>query len=407
MLFLITLVTLACAIGYVAGRVLQPGGSGLTGAPNLQDLPKIVGITADETEYAPQGVDELFVPFWQAWKIVHEQYVDQPVDDIALMRGAISGMLEALGDQHTSYLNPEEYTRSNSMLQGDGYEGIGAWVDTTGEYLRITSPMPGSPAEKAGLKPGDIILEVDGEDMTGIDGELVRQRMLGPAGTVVTLTIRREGVTEPIVAEVVRADIIVPSVSGEMLESNIAYVQLRTFGAGTTRDLRRTLESLLAQDPKGLILDVRSNGGGYLDTAIEVTSEFIGDGVVMVEERGDGTETIYESRPGGLATDISLVVLVNEGSASASEILAGAIQDRDRGTLIGMTTFGKGSVQGYTLLENEQGAIRVTVARWLTPLRRQIHEVGLEPDVQVEISDADLQAGNDPQLEAAVNLLNR
>lgn len=358
-------------------------------------------VPADVT---PTDLQDLFKPFWEAWQIVQEQYVDQPVDDQALMRGAIRGMLEALGDQHTSYMDPDEYNQANMPMDGE-YEGIGAWVDVTGDYVKIISPMPDSPAEKAGLKADDIVIKVDGEDMTGIDGNLVLRRILGPADTDVTLTIQREGETEPFDVTIRRATIEMVSVRGEMLDNNIAYIELSTFGEKTTDELKAELETLMDQKPAGLILDLRNNGGGYLTTAIEVTSQFVNKGVVMNEEYGDGTLREYNALRGGLATDIPLVVLVNEGTASASEITAGAIQDYERGQLVGVTTFGKGSVQSWVPLNNNEGAVRVTIARWLTPLGRQIHGVGLTPDVVVEFTEEDLEAERDPQLDKAIELL--
>ncbi len=379
------------------------------------DRPLIPSRTQSLFEVTPGGTtptatsvavdrETLFKPFWQAWDIVHQLYVDQPVNDEKMMQGAIKGMMESLGDQHSSYMDPDQYEQANIPLEGE-YEGIGAWVDTNSKYLTIVSPIPGSPAEKAGLKPGDQIIAVDGEDMTGIDGNLVIRRVLGPAGTRVTLTILREGVAEPFDVTLVRAKIILPSVTSKMLDGNIAYVQLLNFGDKTTTELRTQLMDLLNQKPVGLILDLRNNGGGALVTAIDVASEFIDEGVIMYEEYGDGSRDVYRAKPGGLATDIPLVVLVNEGSASASEIVAGAIQDHGRGPLVGTTTFGKGSVQNWIPLVNNQGAVRVTIARWYTPNGRTIHEVGLEPEYVVELTEEDLAAGRDPQLDKAIDLL--
>jgi len=391
--------------GFVAGRVFPDLSSSLDalvdfpGSSEPVDTTPEAAISQNET-----STDELFQPFWQTWELVQSEFVDQPVDQEALMRGAIRGMLDSLGDEHTSYLDPEMFERANAQLEGEEYEGIGAWVDVSGDYLTIISPMPGSPAEKAGLKANDKIIAIDGEDMTGIDGELVRQRVVGPKGSKVILTILREGV-EPFDVEVVRAGIIVPTVDGKMLEGGIAYIQLYTFGADTAADLHKTLNTLLKENPKGLVLDLRDNGGGYLETAIDVVSEFIDQGVVMYEQYGDGRKDEYKARRGGLATEIPLVILINEGSASASEIVAGAVQDTKRGLLVGFTSYGKGSVQSYTPLVNEQGAVRVTVARWLTPSGRQIHGSGLEPDYLVEINPDELDPDEDPQLEKAIELL--
>lgn len=366
----------------------------------LEQLPLI------PTPVATPGtsLETLFKPFWQAWDLVHEQYVDQPVDDEALMRGAIRGMLEALNDPHTGYMDPFEFQQANAPLEGE-YEGIGAWVDTSGEYLTIISPMPDSPAEKAGLKAGDKIIAVDGEDMTGVDPSLVLRRVLGPAGSTVTLTIQREGEPAPFEVRIVRQKITIPSVEGKMLDHRIAYIRLFTFGEKTASDLRRTLTNLLAQKPVGIILDLRNNGGGYLNAAIDVSSEFVKEGVIMYEVYGDGRKITYRASGNGIATDIPLVVLINEGTASASEITAGAIQDHQRGKLVGTKSFGKGSVQSWTPLVNNQGAVRITIARWLTPQERQINGVGLTPDIEVPLTEEDLKAGRDPQLERAIQLL--
>ena len=389
----------AFAGGLVIGWIMP--GDGIAGVVPANQPVVQSTVPADVT---PTDLQDLFKPFWEAWQIVQEQYVDQPVDDQALMRGAIRGMLEALGDQHTSYMDPDEYNQANMPMDGE-YEGIGAWVDVTGDYVKIISPMPDSPAEKAGLKADDIVIKVDGEDMTGIDGNLVLRRILGPADTDVTLTIQREGEAEPFDVTIRRATIEMVSVRGEMLDNNIAYIELSTFGEKTTDELKAELKTLMDQNPSGLILDLRNNGGGYLTTAIEVTSQFVNKGVVMYEEYGDGTRREYNALRGGLATDIPLVVLVNEGTASASEITAGAIQDYGRGQLVGVTTFGKGSVQSWVPLNNNEGAVRVTIARWLTPDSRQIHGVGLTPDVVVELTEEDFEAERDPQLDKAIELL--
>lgn len=369
----------------------------------LEQLPFVTG-TTEYVDEPPENVDELFAPFWEAWDIVHQEYVDQPVDEQAMMRGAIEGALNALGDQHTTYMDPSTYEQANIPLQGT-YEGIGAWVDTNAEFLTIVSPMPGSPAEEAGLEPGDRVVAVDGEDVTGVDANLVIRKVLGPAGSTVNLTIAREGASELLRFEIVRAEIDVPSVHSELLEDDIGYIQLFSFSNETSGDLRAAIQELEDQGMQSLILDLRGNGGGFLFSAIDVTSEFIEDGLILTERFGDGTEETYEANRRGLATEIPLVVLVNAGSASASEIVAGAIQDYERGVLVGEKTFGKGSVQNWIPLDEDQGAVRVTVARWYTPDDRQINETGLEPDVIVEFTDEDFEAGTDPQLDKAIAIL--
>jgi len=406
---LVALILLAgtCSAGFVAGRVA--GGSSADQRADIPFLPQlnITPALGDNNGPAstPRDLQSLFRPFWQAWDLINELYVDQPVDQTVLMRGAIKGMIDALGDQHSSYLDPKMFDDANAHLQGEEYEGIGAWVDVTGDYLRIISPMPKSPAEPAGLRAGDLGIAVDGEDMTGKDGEYARQHVLGPRDSVVTLTIRREGVDEPFDVKVTRRAITVPSVTGSMLEDKIAYIQLFTFGDDTADDLKQTLKGLLDQKPVGLILDLRNNGGGYRDTAIDVASEFIPNGTIMIEEYGDGKREVLDAKRGGLAIDIPMVVLVNEGSASASEIVAGAVQDRQRGYLVGVQSYGKGSVQNIIQLDDNQGAVRVTVARWLTPLERHIHGVGLRPEFWVEITEDDVKNNRDSQLNKAIEVL--
>ncbi len=373
--------------------------------PNTSDLGRTTVPENHPPIPDPVSTEELFEPFWESWDIVHDNFIDQPVDDLALMRGAISGMLDSLGDQHTSYMDPDQYLQSNMPLEGE-YEGIGAWVDTTSEYLTIISPMPGSPAEEAGLLPGDQVIKIDGNDMTGIDGSLVIRQVLGPAGSTVVLTILREEEPAPFDVTIIREKIIVASVDSEMRDDGIGYIQILTFGQDTRTELREHLEAILAQEPIGLVVDLRNNGGGFLQTAVEVGSEFINEGVILYEDYGtDQDLEEFLALDDGLATEIPMVLLVNEGSASASEIVAGAIQDYQRGPLVGATTFGKGSVQNWIALSNDQGAVRITIARWLTPEKRQIHEVGLEPDYLVEITEDDILNDLDPQLDKAVEVL--
>ena len=392
------------SVGMFVGGVLDEGETPTASTVLQATVEEILETKTPQETSAPADLEELFKPFWQSWDLVHELYIDQPVNDEAMMQGAIKGIMDSLGDQHSSYMDPDQHRQANMDLEGE-YEGIGAWVDGTGEYLTIVSPIADSPAEKAGLKPGDQIIAVDGEDMTGIDGSLVIRKVLGPAGTSLTLTIFREGEPEPFDVTLKRANIVLPVVESEMLDENIAYVKLNNFSANATEILVDHLEELLPQEPVGLILDLRYNPGGDRDTAVEVSSQFIGDGVIMYQVYGDGSRDTFEAVKGGLATDIPIVVLINEGSASASEIVAGAIQDYKRGTLVGMVTFGKGSVQNWIPLVDDQGQVRVTIARWLTPNGRTIHELGIEPDVIVELTEEDFEAERDPQLEKAIELI--
>lgn len=350
----------------------------------------------------PDELKGLFDPFWESWRLLHENFVDQPLDDVALMRGAIQGMLAATGDKHTSYMDPDQFKQANTEMEGE-YTGIGAWVDTTGDYVEIISPMKGSPAEGAGLKAKDLVIAINGEDLTGIPGDLVLKKILGPAGDTIVITIKRG--EEIFDVSITRAVIQIPVVEYEMREDGIGYVALYTFNELATEKLQEALKDLMKQNPKGIIFDLRGNGGGYLVTSVEVTSEFLKDGVVLYEEYGDGSRDSYPVKRGGLATSIPLVVLIDEGTASASEITAGALQDYGRAKLVGVTSYGKGSVQNWISLRTEEGGVRITIARWLTPNGNQIDGIGLTPDLVVEYTQEDIDAGRDPQLDAAVELL--
>jgi len=373
--------------GFFAGRVT---GSGFTSSA-IPPEPR-------------SNFDTLFVPFYEAWDLVHDTYLEQPVDDLKLMQGAIRGMIDALGDPFSAYMDPEEYREQNTPLEGE-YSGIGAWVDVSGEWLVVISPMPDSPAEKAGLKPNDIFVAVDGVDMTGVTPPLVQKKLLGPEGSQVSLSIKREGQDQLLEFVIQRAVIKIPSLISEIREDGIGYIQLVQFSLNSDKEMRTALETLLANNISGLILDLRNNTGGYVHIAVNIASEFLTSGPVLIEEYGDGTREEYNLVPGGIAKQIPLIVLVNEGSASSSEILAGALQDFGRAILVGTTTFGKGLIQSWSELSGDTGAIRLSIARWLTPKGRQIHKNGLIPDYIVNLSDADIENNNDLQLIKAVELL--
>lgn len=352
----------------------------------------------------PSTLGDKFAPFWEAWALVHEEYVDQPVDDQKLAYGAVKGMLQALGDRHTGYSTPAESKILFSDAAGE-LEGIGAEVDASGDYLKVVSPLPGSPAEQAGVLPGDTIVKVDGEDIGGQDGFTVISKVRGPAGTTVHLTIFREGESDLLEFNIIRAKITLPSVESKVLAGNIAYVKINNFGDKTTSELKTQLQALMLQTPRGLVLDLRGNPGGYRDAAIDVISQFVSDGTAMIQRYGDGREEVFKVSAGGQATDIPMVVLVNQGSASASEIVAGAIQDYKRGKVIGEQSYGKGTVQDWRPLSNNQGSVRITIARWLTPDGRSIDKLGITPDFEVRLTKEDRAAKRDPQLDAALHEL--
>jgi carboxyl-terminal processing protease len=387
--------------GFLAGHFLPAGGQ----IPVVSQLLPIASApTTEQQSTTPGDLQSLFKPFWEAWNIVHNQYVDQPVDDVALMQGAIRGMMDALGDKQTFYMDPKVYENQTTQLQGS-YEGIGAYVDLKGDYLTIISPIEGSPAAAAGLQSGDKVIAIDGQDMTGVPPEQARAKIIGPEGSKVTLTVSRDGQQTPLDFTITRAKIVMHSAEGKMLDNGIGYIDINTFGDQTTAELHAALDKILAQKPKGIIIDLRNNPGGYLTTAVEVSSEFIDKGPILFEKFGNGKLEEHDALGNGQATKIPLVVLVNEGSASASEILTGALQDYGRAKVVGVQSYGKGSVQVWQPLSNNQGAARVTIAKWLTPKKRAIDHVGLTPDVIVQMTEADFKANRDPQLDAAIQTL--
>lgn len=354
------------------------------------------------TAATPEDARNDFAPFWEVWNLVHTRYYRQPLEDTRLMEGAINGMLAVLEDPHSRYLSPEAERAAQQSMEGE-IEGIGAEVEAVDGNIVIVSPIEGSPAEAAGLLPGDLLRQANGIELTGMNLFDAAQLVRGPAGTTVRLLVERNG--ELLEFEIVRDVVRIVSVRGEILADGLAYVRLSRFANTTDEELEELLPVLLAENPFGLILDLRRNPGGALDTTVAIADQFLGEGVVLMQRFGDGQERVYESGDAGLAQDIPMVVLVDEGSASASEVLAGAIRDRDRGVLIGQTTFGKGTVQTWHQLSNG-GGVRITIAQWLTPAETSIEENGLEPDYFIPLPEgAALQDHNDTQLQAAIDYL--
>lgn len=361
--------------------------------------------------------EELFAPFWEAYRAVTEQYAGGEVDRKKLIEGAIKGMFEALGDPYSSYLTSEEYERSLQDLSGQ-FEGIGAeigTIDTGGRTsscvtlgpdcrLVIVAPLADSPAEKAGLLPGDIVVAVDGRPLDGLTIDEARDRIRGKKGTTVVLSIERDGQRQDI--SIVR-DVIVQRevVVRELAGGSVGYIRLAGFSSNSAEQFHAALERFVSAGVKKLVLDLRGNPGGYTTAARDIASELIGSGPIFWQEDARGNQIATEAKPGGLATDpaIRVIALVNRGTASAGEILAGALQDTGRAILVGERTFGKGTVQQWSLLSDDAGGFRLTVAKWLTPKKRWIHGTGLTPDVVVEATPSG--PADDPVLDKALELL--
>ncbi len=387
----------AFSAGYVSGMT--------------QSLAWTPAIAASTTPQSPpvapsdQAVPPEFHVFWEAWNFVQENFYGDVPGEPDRVYGAIRGMVNSYGDENTAFIEPSRAAIFREDVSGS-FEGIGAAVrmDDMG-HLVIAEPFAGQPAAEAGLQRGDVVLAVDSTPLQGLSLYEAIGLIRGPAGTTVVLTVFRDGVDEPFDVSVVRARIEIEVVESDRLEGDLGYVRLTDFSRGAAGKVAEAIKTLEADGPlTGLIFDLRNNPGGLLDESIFVSSQFVSDGVITIERLKGGKEQPYEAQPGGVALDVPLVVLVNRGSASASEIVAGAIQENGRGTILGEQTFGKGTVQiPHTLSDGSE--LRVTIAEWLTPSGKQIKGEGIVPDVYVERTQEDSVEGRDPQLDRAIEYL--
>ena len=369
------------------------------------------------------GEPEGFSVFWQAWDTVQRNFVDRTaLDTQSLTYGAIRGMVQALGDEgHTAFLTPEEIERQQSDLSGT-FMGIGARLGVRDALPIIVAPFDGSPADQAGVKAGDIIMRVDGEDVTTLSLNDIVAKIRGPEGTVVVLSLLRPDETRSLDVSITRGEITVPAASWAMIPgTDVALIRLSQFSANALDDVMAAIQSAREQNASALVVDVRNNPGGLLEQAVGVTSQFLEDGDVLLEEDARGNRKPYPVESGGLATDIPLIVLINPGSASSAEIFAGAVQDKGRGELVGETTFGTGTVlQPFPLKDGS--ALLLGTKQWLTPSGRSIRKQGIEPDIAItlpieadlvsplEIEDMsvqDLLDSEDTQLLKALELLDK
>ena len=366
----------------------------------------------------PVSENEAFQPFWDAYHSIDERYAGGDVDRSALVQGAIKGMIDALGDPYSSYLTSEEYRNSLQGINGQ-FEGIGAEIASQADdgtqgcatlgpdcHLVVIAPIDGSPAKAAGLLPGDIVLATDGVPLDGLTVDGARDKIRGPKGTVVTLTVQR-GTAQPFELAITRDVVQQKEVESKALaDGKVGYVRMAGFSDTAADEVTKELKAHIEAGRTKLILDLRGDPGGFVTAARSVASDFIADGVIFWEQDAQGTQTPSRAEPGGVATspDLTIVCLIDAGSASASEIVAGALQDTKRATLVGQTSFGKGTVQQWQELSGEGGAFKLTIARWLTPDKRWIHKVGLKPDVVVEIPDG-TPADQDLTLDKALEVL--
>ena len=366
-----------------------------------ENITGLVNLDSDENNEIEDKAD--FSLFWDAWKMIEDKYTIEQLDYQKMVHGAISGMVDSLDDPYTVFLTPEENKMFSQDMSGK-FGGIGAEIGFRDGFLTVIAPLKNSPAEKAGLLTGDIILKVDEEEIIGVNIDKAVYLIRGEKGTEVMLTISREGDDELREIEITRDIIVVETVEWEMMENNIAYIDISQFNEDTAVELDNYINDILVKNPSGIILDLRNNSGGYLTVANKITSRFIDSGDVIVIESYKDEEKIHRSKGGQRFSGIPIVVLINEGSASASEILAGALKDNDKAKLVGEKTFGKGLVQIMEDLK-DGSAIKISVSRWLTPNRVDINENGIEPDFEVELTIDDYLNDRDPQLERAMEIL--
>lgn len=375
-----------------------------------KDVPSVRSAETQTTgpDGAPKDLskDVDFSLFWEVWSRVKSHYVKQPVVDKDLFQGALEGMVASLGDPYSVYFKPSLAEEFSKDLAGT-FEGIGAEIGIKNDIVTIIAPLPETPASKAGLRAGDKILSIDDQSTAGMAVDEAVNLIRGKGGTTVSLSLLRSDLKEPLNVDIVRSAIIVKSVRWETKKtkdgSTVGWIQIRQFNDETASLFHRGVRELLKESPKGMIIDLRNDPGGYLDAAVDVAGAWM-QGTVVIERKYDGSENAVATNRTPTLKGMPTVVLVNQGSASGSEILAGALQDEGAATLVGMKTFGKGSVQDYQQLA-DGSALKITIAEWLTPKKRSINKEGISPDVEVDLTDEDANADKDPQLDQALELI--
>lgn len=402
---LVLLVLILVLISFEAGMIAADSGRALKRSMIGESayLGDILG------KYGPAAPGRLsedtdFALFWEVWDTLVNNYVDQEdLNEKKMFYGALRGLVASLGDPYTVFMDPVVAQDFADDLSGT-FEGIGAEIGMKNDILTIIAPLPEMPAQKAGLKAGDNIYAIDGESTMGMGVEEAVRQIRGPKGTDVTLSISRSGENGLKEITITRNTIQVKSVRTELrTDDNIYVIKIGNFNEDTEALFGQAARDAINKNPAGLILDLRNNPGGFLDTAIEIASEWA-EGVVVTEQYSEEKKNEHLARGRARLKEIPTVVLVNQGSASASEIVAGALQDNDRATIVGMKTFGKGSVQTLASL-TDGSSLKITVAKWLTPSGRSINDEGIMPDIEIDLTAEDYNADRDPQFDAAVAIL--
>ncbi len=374
---------------------------GQTSQPSIE---KVEGLANKELGQ-PNNTD--FSLFWDAWHLIEKKYVNRnDLNRQKMVYGAVSGLLKSLDDPYSVFMEPEESKKFIDDISGS-FEGIGAEIGIRKGVLTIISPLEGNPAQKAGLKPGDKILKVGDILTADLSLDEAVNLIRGEKGTEVILLVFRDEWEEAKEISVVRDTIQIPIIKWEIKDNNIVYIQLYHFTENMANQFRKIVKEVLELKPNGIVLDVRNNPGGYLEVAVDMASWFLPKGeLIVAEDFGNGEKNEFRSKGYKELEDMPIVVLINEGSASASEILAGALRDIRGIKLVGQKSFGKGSVQQLEKLRGGS-SIKITVAKWLTPLGTSINEEGIAPDKEIEITAEDIDEMRDPQLDKALELLKQ
>ena len=360
--------------------------------------------------YSPEAIQATasstfdFGLYWEVWDKLKSDYVDKnKVTDEEMFYGSLHGLAAAMGDPYTVFMDPKEAKEFADDLSGT-FEGIGAEIGIRNDLITVIAPLAGMPAEKAGVKAGDKIYAINGESTIGLNADEAVKKIRGPKGTEVTLTLIHKDEEKPVDIKITRSLIVTKSVKTEMRKDGVFVITVNNFNDDTEDLFNQAVKEALLKKPKGLILDLRNNPGGYLDTAISMASVWIKEGPVVIEQAGEGKRQEYFATGNNSLGNFKTIVLINGGSASASEIVAGALRDYKKATIVGEKSFGKGSVQSLRDLSNGS-VLKVTVAKWLTPNGDFINDKGIAPEIEVKLTKDDVNKNKDPQMAKALDLI--